>query len=99
MEAALAAGAAPAGGWYFSMSCFVIRPLGPVPLTPLIGTPRSRARALARGLAFGSRSRLVCNLPPEDSDSFGSGAGSGFDSSFPRVDGEVLDPDSGGSDD
>ena len=94
-----AAGAAPEG-LYFSISCFVILPPGPVPLRPFNGTPRSKARTLAAGLAFGSRSRLVCNLSPVDSDSCGSGAGSeGFEAPLSSVEGEVSDPDLGGSDD
>ena len=48
-----------AAGLYFSMSDFVTRPPGPVPLIWERGTPFSRASFLAKGLAEGSRSRLV----------------------------------------
>lgn len=79
-------------GWNFSMSFFVMRPPGPVPLTCLMGTPFSSARTFAEGEAAGSRSRLVCRRPPVDSDSCGSGVGS-------EGGGAVLEPVSGGSDD
>lgn len=97
--AAAAAGAALDSGLNFSMSCLVILPPGPVPLICLMGTPRSSARALAEGLALGSRSRLVSSLPPEDSASCGSGGGADLASSLLRVSGEVFDPESGGSED
>lgn len=88
-------------GLYFSMSDFVIRPPGPVPLSCERGTPRSRASLLAEGLALGARSRLVCRRPPVEVDSWGSESGEGLESSWSdlgRVDGEVSEPVSAGSD-
>lgn len=77
------------------MSCFVTRPLGPVPLTEERGTPFSRANFLAAGLTLGSRERDVCNRSPVDSDSCAAGAElSCFGSA-----GAVLEPELGGSED
>lgn len=62
---------------YFSTSVLTIRPLGPVPLTDLRGTPFSRARTLAAGEAMNSRpsrrSREVWSREPVEVDSSAAG--------------------------